>query len=104
MSLTDSSPEQVAKAASVASTSLATLSLNNRNDALIAVHRSLLQAKDTILAANAKDLELASSAAADGRLSQSVLTRLDLGRPGKWEDMLQGILDVRDLPDPGEYY
>ncbi|KAL8999004.1 MAG: hypothetical protein Q9188_005987 [Gyalolechia gomerana] len=100
MSLTDSSPEQVAKAASVASTSLATLSLNNRNDALIAVHRSLLQAKDTILAANAKDLELASSAAADGRLSQSVLKRLDLGRPGKWEEMLQGILDVRDLPDP----
>ncbi|KAL8934670.1 MAG: hypothetical protein Q9216_005790 [Gyalolechia sp. 2 TL-2023] len=100
MSLTDSSPGQIAKAASLASTSLATLSSNDRNDALIAIHQSLSQAKDTILAANAKDLELASEAAADGRLSQSVLKRLDLGRPGKWEDMLQGILDVRDLPDP----
>ena len=28
------------------------------------------------------------------------LKRLDLCRPGKWEDMLQGILDVRSLPDP----
>ncbi|KAL8936931.1 MAG: hypothetical protein Q9211_003948 [Gyalolechia sp. 1 TL-2023] len=101
MSLTDSSPEQIAKAASVASTSLSTLSSSDRNDALIAIHRSLSQAKDTILAANAEDLELASKAAADGRLSQSVLKRLDLRRPGKWDDMLQGILDVRDLPDPG---
>lgn len=60
------------------------------------------EAKDTILEANAKDLELATKAAEDGELSQSVLKRLDLGRKGKWEDMLQGILDVRDLEDPGE--
>lgn len=103
MSLTDSSPAQIAKAASVASTSLATLSSNDRNEALTVIHQSLSQAKETILAANAKDLELATKAAADGRLSQSVLKRLDLARPGKWEDMLQGILDVRDLPDPGVY-
>ncbi|KAL8715333.1 MAG: hypothetical protein Q9225_006394 [Loekoesia sp. 1 TL-2023] len=100
MSLTDSSPEQIAKTASVASTGLAVLSSKDRNDALTAIHQSLSEAKETILAANAKDLEVASKAAADGKLSQSVLKRLDLGRPGKWEDMLQGILDVRDLPDP----
>ncbi|KAL8901997.1 MAG: hypothetical protein Q9207_004922 [Kuettlingeria erythrocarpa] len=100
MSLTDSSPEQIAKAASVASTSLAILPSSVRNDALGAIHRSLLQAKERILAANAKDVELASKAAADGQLSQSVLKRLDLSRPGKWDDMLQGILDVRDLEDP----
>lgn len=103
MSLTDSSPERIAKAASVASTGLAVLSSKDRNDALTAIHQSLSKAKETILAANAKDLEAASRAAADGKLSQSVLKRLDLGRPGKWEDMLQGILDVRDLPDPGGY-
>jgi len=26
---------------------------------------------------------------------------LDLGRKGKWEEMLKGVLDVRDLEDPG---
>ncbi len=66
------------------------------------MHGALQEAKDSILAANAKDLELATKAAEDGELSQSVLKRLDLGRQGKWEDMLQGILDVRDLEDPGE--
>lgn len=100
MSLTDSSPAQVARAASTASKNLAILPSENRNDALTAIHQALSQAKNNILAANAKDLELASTAAADGQQSQSVLKRLDLGRPGKWEDMLQGILDVRDLEDP----
>ncbi|KAL9010665.1 MAG: hypothetical protein Q9173_004424 [Seirophora scorigena] len=101
MSLTDSSSEQIAKAASVASTSLAILPSIERNDALTAIHRSLFQAKETILAANAHDVALASQAAADGELSQSALKRLDLSRPGKWDEMLQGILDVRELEDPG---
>ncbi|CAL8579249.1 glutamate-5-semialdehyde dehydrogenase [Xanthoria parietina] len=100
MSLTDSSPAQIANAASVASRNLAILPRADRNDALDAIHQSLLQAKESILNANARDLSLAIKAAEDGQLSQSVLKRLDLGRPGKWEDMLQGILDVRDLEDP----
>ncbi|KAL8788178.1 MAG: hypothetical protein Q9213_001817 [Squamulea squamosa] len=100
MSLTDSSPAQIAKAASIASRSLAILPSADRNNALTAIYESLLQAKESILEANTRDLDLASKAAEDGQLSQSVLKRLDLGRPGKWEDMLQGILDVRDLEDP----
>lgn len=100
MSLTDSSPAQIANAASVASRNLAILPRADRNDALDAIHQSLLQAKESILNANARDLSLAIKAAENGQLSQSVLKRLDLGRPGKWEDMLQGILDVRDLEDP----
>ena len=43
---------------------------------------------------------LAKQASHDGKLSQSVLKRLDLSRPGKFDDMLQGILDVRNLGDP----
>ena len=101
MSLTNSSPLEVAKAASISSRDLAVLTTQARNDALTAIHGALQEAKDTILAANAKDLELATRLAEDGELSQSVLKRLDLGRKGKWEDMLQGILDVRDLEDPG---
>jgi glutamate-5-semialdehyde dehydrogenase len=101
MSLTESSPEQAAKAASLSSRAMATLPLGARNDALTAIHDALLQEKDIILQANAKDLELASKAAGSGKLSQSVIKRLDLGRPGKFDDMLKGILDVRELEDPG---
>ena len=104
MSLTDSSPLEVAKVASISSRKLAILSTQARNDALTAIHGALQVAKDAILAANVKDLEQATNAAEHGELSQSVLKRLDLGRKGKWEDMMQGILDVRDLEDPGEAF
>lgn len=100
MSLTENAPTDIAKSASTSSRSLATLPIKDRNDALTAIYHALSAAKSAILSANAKDLELAAKAAADGQLSQSVLKRLDLGRKGKWEDMLQGVLDVRDLEDP----
>lgn len=102
MSLTESSPSEIAKAAAISSRSLAVLSTKARNDALTAIHHALEQSKEVILSANARDVELASKAAENGELSQSVLKRLDLCKNGKWEDMLQGILDVRDLDDPGK--
>ena len=101
MSLTNSSPFEIAGAAAASARHLAVLSAKERNDALTAIHSALSSQKEVILAANAMDVELAKKAAADGTLSQSVLKRLDLARPGKWEDMLQGILDVRELEDPG---
>ncbi|KAK1775273.1 Aldehyde/histidinol dehydrogenase [Copromyces sp. CBS 386.78] len=100
MSLTNASPADAARAAKSASHVLATLSAEARNDALTAIHAGLTAARDDILAANARDLELARQAAADGKLSASLVSRLDLGKTGKWEDMLKGILDVRDLEDP----
>ncbi|KAK3499780.1 gamma-glutamyl phosphate reductase [Neurospora hispaniola] len=100
MSLTNASPADAARAAKSASHVLATLSAEARNDALTAIHAGLTAARDEILAANARDLELARQAAADGKLSASLVSRLDLGKTGKWEDMLKGILDVRDLEDP----
>lgn len=101
MSLTSADPLIVAQAASASSQSLRTLSAEERNKALAAIHAALSEAKDEILAANAKDVAAASKAVENGSLSQSVLKRLDLGRKGKWEEMLKGILDVRDLEDPG---
>jgi glutamate-5-semialdehyde dehydrogenase len=101
MSLTNASPEEAARAAKVSSRRLATLSTSARNNALDAVYNALSDARETILAANANDLELAKKSAANGELSQSILKRLDLGRKGKFEDMLKGIQDVRDLEDPG---
>ncbi|KAK4246761.1 Aldehyde/histidinol dehydrogenase [Corynascus novoguineensis] len=100
MSLTNASPADAAGAAKSASHILATLSADARNEALTVIHAGLTAARDDILAANARDLELAQQAAADGKLSQSLVSRLDLGRKGKFDDMLQGILDVRDLDDP----
>lgn len=104
MSLTDLSAAEIAKTASSASSCLATLSNASRNEALTALHQALLVNKDSILAANAKDVETASRDAENGSLSQSVLKRLDLSKPGKYSDMLQGILDVRDLDDPSKSY
>lgn len=101
MSLTNGSPELAAKAAKNASLTLRVLSANSRNAALQEIHDALFAAKDEILSANARDLEIATKSAADGELSQSILSRLDLSRKGKFEDMLKGILDVKNLEDPG---
>lgn len=101
MSLTESSASEIAQSASLASRRLATLSGDSRNQALTILHSALSEKREYILQANAKDVALATQAAANGELSQSVLKRLDLARPGKYDDMLQGILSVRDLDDPG---
>lgn len=103
MSLTESSASEIAQSASTASRRLATISNDGRNFALTALHTALNEKRDYILQANAKDVALATQAAADGELSQSVLKRLDLARPGKYDDMLSGILSVRELEDPGIY-
>lgn len=103
MSLTNALPADAAKEAKTASHVLATLPAPDRNDALTSIHAALSASKHEILAANARDLELATKEAENGKLSLSIVSRLDLGKPGKFEDMLKGILDVRDLEDPGEY-
>ncbi|KAI1362120.1 glutamate-5-semialdehyde dehydrogenase [Xylaria arbuscula] len=100
MSLTSASPADAASEAKSASHILATLPAAARNEALTSIHAALSEAKDDILAANARDLEAARRAAENGQLSQSLVSRLDLGKKGKWEDMLKGILDVRELEDP----
>ncbi|KAJ5668809.1 hypothetical protein N7462_009879 [Penicillium macrosclerotiorum] len=100
MSLTESAAVDVARSASLASRRLATLSNTARNEALTALHCALDKNRTAILAANAKDVEIATQAADRGNLSHSVLKRLDLSRPGKYDDMLEGILSVRDLEDP----
>lgn len=100
MSLTTSTPAESARTASLAARSLAILPVQARNDALTAIHSALQTHKSAILEANARDMTLATTASKDGSLSASLVKRLDLSRPGKYEDMLSGILDVRDLDDP----
>ncbi|KAJ4352984.1 glutamate-5-semialdehyde dehydrogenase [Ascochyta clinopodiicola] len=100
MSLTNGTPLDIAQSAREGSRALAVLKTEERNDALIAIHKALADGKEDVLAANAKDLEAANKAAAGGTLSASLVKRLNLGGPGKYEDMLQGILDVVELEDP----
>lgn len=100
MSLTELSAIDIAKAASLASCQLATLSETDRNEALTALHNALLIEKGAILEANAKDIRAAEQSVEGGSLSHSVLKRLDLSRPGKYDDMLRGITSVRNLSDP----
>ena len=100
MSLTNATPLDIAQSAREGSRTLAVLKTEERNAALTAIHKALADGKEEVLAANAKDLEAANKAAAGGTLSASLVKRLDLGKPGKYEDMLQGILDVVELEDP----
>ncbi|KAF3010968.1 hypothetical protein E8E13_010487 [Curvularia kusanoi] len=100
MSLTNATPLDIAQSAREGSRTLAVLKTEERNAALTAIHKALAEGKDEVLTANAKDLEAANQAAAGGTLSASLVKRLDLGKPGKYEDMLQGILDVVELEDP----
>lgn len=106
MALTDLPAEAVAKDASLASRRLATLSNADRNNALTILHDALAneENRQVILNANAKDKEVAEKAAAAGSgLSDSVIKRLDLAHGEKYNDMLRGILSVRDLDDPSQY-
>jgi len=45
-------------------------------------------------------MEAANEEMRAGKLSESLVKRLDLARGDKWESMLQGISDVAALPDP----
>lgn len=101
MATAAAAPAEIARTSSLASRVLKTISGSDRSAALTAVYEHLQAAKDQILEANRKDLEAAEEQAKAGKLSLSLIKRLDLWKPGKWEDMVQGILDVRDLEDPG---
>lgn len=88
--------EQIARDASAAFSRLKTLSNAQRSAALTAVHDGLRAQKEAILRANQIDMKNAS----DAHLAASLIKRLDLSNSGKFDSMLQGILDVANLEDP----
>ena len=45
-------------------------------------------------------MKIAEDLLAQGKLSKSLVSRLDLTRAGKYDAMLQGITDVAGLPAP----
>ncbi|KAK6205616.1 Aldehyde/histidinol dehydrogenase [Scheffersomyces amazonensis] len=91
-----SAAETIAIEASSAFGILKTLSNDERSFALQAIHDGLKAHKDEILKANRVDLENAIK----NELSSSLIKRLNLEDKGKFDSMLQGILDVANLEDP----
>ncbi|CAN3363768.1 gamma-glutamyl phosphate reductase [Diutina catenulata] len=91
-----SAAETIARDANLAFGVLKTLTNDQRSSALQKIHDGLKKNKDAILEANKIDMDNATQA----QLSPSLIKRLDLSNPGKFDSMLQGILDVAALPDP----
>lgn len=86
----------IAKEASEAFAQLKTLSNEERSGALQKIHDGLKIAKSKVLESNKVDMENAKK----NNLSPSLIKRLDLSNSGKYDTMLQGILDVANLADP----
>ncbi|EKM81652.1 hypothetical protein AGABI1DRAFT_69985 [Agaricus bisporus var. burnettii JB137-S8] len=95
-----SSAEEIAKAAKAAFEASQLVSSEERVAALYAIKRELEAKKSSILDANREDLQAARLEVDAGRMSESMLKRLDLGKQDKWDSMLQGVLDVAAMPDP----
>lgn len=90
-----SGSQEIAKAARQASRTLATLSAQQRVDALVSLEKLLVIDREDILSENRKDVEAARAAG----IPSSLISRLDLAKPGKYEEMCQGVLDVANLQD-----
>jgi len=87
--------EQLGRAARSAARQVASASTHAKNTALLAMAASVRARREELLAANAKDLELARA----GGLDSAMVDRLTLSAKGI-ETMAQGLEQVAALPDP----
>ncbi|KAF8637608.1 hypothetical protein AX17_002677 [Amanita inopinata Kibby_2008] len=90
----------IAKAAKSAFEASQLIDSSERVKALHAIRSELQSRKTEILAANVEDLQAAQIVVDAGLMSESLLKRLDLNKGDKWDSLLQGIIDVANLPDP----
>jgi glutamate-5-semialdehyde dehydrogenase len=89
----------IAQAAKNASRVLAPLAEAKRNAALQAMAAAVERASAELLAANAKDLEVAASMTGAEQLSAATISRLKLNET-KLREMAEQIRSVKSLPDP----
>lgn len=90
---------EIAQKAKIASYTLSSLSEALKNKALMAVAEALKTNKELILQENQKDLVIAQELVDKGELSKALYNRLKLDEY-KLNDVIQGIKDVSNLPDP----
>jgi glutamate-5-semialdehyde dehydrogenase len=89
----------VAKRARGAARALARLSVESRNEILLAAAKAVEENKDKILAANQIDCRAAEAAVAGGKMSAAILARLRVSERGVAQIAAQ-IRQVAGLPDP----
>lgn len=106
-STASSSAEQIAQQARSAFESASQLlstspsADSTRSSALLSIRNALETNKDRISHANKLDMEAATALVKQGKLSSSLVARLDLfSKPGKWQSLLDGVSDVAALPSP----
>ena len=90
---------KIAQAAKAASLEIANTETNLRNKALLKIADELEACKDEIFEANKADLNASAKFVEWGEMPKSVFNRLKLDN-NKMRDMIQGIRDVAQLPDP----
>jgi glutamate-5-semialdehyde dehydrogenase len=97
--ITEGSVAQLARRARQAARALSKLSLEARNQALLAAADAIEANKDNILAANELDVRAAESAAASGKISAAMLKRLGTSERGIAQ-MATQVREVAGLADP----
>lgn len=90
---------KIAQAAKAASLEIANTETNLRNKALLKIADELEACKDEIFEANKADLNASAKFVEWGEMPKSVFNRLKLDN-NKMRDMIQGIRDVAQFPDP----
>lgn len=88
--------EQIAKDANKSFGVIKTLTNDDRSDALRRIASALKEARSEVLAANKQDMDYAK----EHDLDYSLVKRLDLSRGDTYDAMVQGVIDVANLPDP----
>ena len=93
--------QAIAKRARSAALQLAALDTATRNRALEEVRESLVRHQEEIFSANRQDRAEAARLVEKGEMTEALYKRLDL-EGDKFTGVLEGIDDVRRLPDPIE--
>ncbi len=90
---------EIAQNAKTASLEIADLSGEIKNKALLNIAQKIEQHKDEIFEANKQDLCEAENLVESGEITKSTFNRLKLD-DNKLRDMVQGIRDIAELPEP----
>jgi glutamate-5-semialdehyde dehydrogenase len=88
-----------AKIAKEAALKLANATAADKNKALLRIAGSIDKNRGRVLAANKKDVELASDLVKEGKMSKSLLDRLKLD-DSKIDEIIKSVKDVAKLEDP----
>jgi len=90
---------EIAKKAKTAALEVADLSEEIKNRALLGIAEKIELKKEEIFEANRQDLSSAQALVKSSEITQSTFNRLKLDE-NKLRDMVQGIRDIANLPDP----